>query len=84
VGPATRVVSGRRDTVLKIDLAALLTGPVDAAALRWSQTLRGGRVQRGEGGTLQYRPPEHFVGTDQFALRGAPQGDLTVKVMVLP
>jgi len=80
----THVFSGRRGKPLTIDLAALAGTETEAAALQWSRPLRGGRLERAEGGTLRYRPPGNFVGTDQFALRSPTLGELTVKVMVLP
>lgn len=88
VGPtaasAARAVTARRDTPLRIDLAAWLPQGADLKAVQWSQTLRGGRLARSDDGSLRYQPPERFVGTDQFALRGSPAGDLVVRVTVLP
>lgn len=81
---SAKVLSVRRDSPLRIDLAAWLPQGTDPKAVRWSQTLRGGRLARAEDGSLRYQPPERFVGTDQFALRGAPGGELVVRVMVLP
>lgn len=81
---SSRVLAGRRDTPLVVDVPALLGRAADLKALTWSQPLRGGRLERGEDGSLRYRPPHGFVGTDQFALRGGPQGDLAVKVLVRP
>jgi serine protease AprX len=81
---SAKVVSVRRDSPLRIDLAAWLPQGADPKAVRWSQTLRGGRLARSEDGNLLYQPPERFVGTDQFALRGTPGGELVVRVTVLP
>lgn len=81
---STRMLAGRRDTPVSIDVAALAGPGADPKALQWSQPLRGGRIERGEGGETRYRPPQGFVGTDQFALRGGPGGDVTVKVLVRP
>ncbi len=81
---STRMLAGRRDTPVPIDVAALAGPGADPKALQWSQPLRGGRIERGEDGETRYRPPQGFVGTDQFALRGGPGGDVTVKVLVRP
>ena len=81
---AVRLVSARRDTGLRIELETLMTPGADPRGLRWSQPLRGGRLSRNPDGTLQYQPPERFIGTDQFALRGVSGGDLVVRVLVAP